>query len=132
MVKILSSQCRGPVSIPGLRTKIPHAVQCGQNKIKLTIHLNVFPGDASGKETACQCKKCRRYSFHPWIRKILWRRKWQPISVFLLENPMDKGAWQAIVHGVAKSWTQLSTLKMVIAAMKLKETPWKESYDQPR
>ena len=25
-----------------------------------------------------------------------------------LENPMDQGAWQATVHGVAKSWTWLS------------------------
>ena len=25
-----------------------------------------------------------------------------------LENPMDKGAWWATAHGVAKSWTQLS------------------------
>ena len=25
-----------------------------------------------------------------------------------LENPMDTGAWRAIVHGVAKSWTHLS------------------------
>ena len=24
-----------------------------------------------------------------------------------LENPMDRGAWQAMVHRVAKSWTQL-------------------------
>ena len=24
-----------------------------------------------------------------------------------LEDPMDKGAWQAIVHGVSKSWTRL-------------------------
>ena len=26
-----------------------------------------------------------------------------------LENPMDRGTWQATVHGVAKSWTRLST-----------------------
>ena len=26
-----------------------------------------------------------------------------------LENPMDKGAWRAIVHGVAESWTRTST-----------------------
>ena len=26
-----------------------------------------------------------------------------------LENFMDKGAWQATVHGVAKSWTRLSS-----------------------
>ena len=25
-----------------------------------------------------------------------------------LENSMDRGAWQAAVHGVAKSWTRLS------------------------
>ena len=25
-----------------------------------------------------------------------------------LENPMDRGAWQAIVHGIAKGWTRLS------------------------
>ena len=24
-----------------------------------------------------------------------------------LENPVDRGAWQAIVHGVTKSWTRL-------------------------
>ena len=29
-------------------------------------------------------------------------------SVFLLENPMDRRAWWAAVHRVAKSWTQLS------------------------
>ena len=29
-----------------------------------------------------------------------------------LENPTDRGGWQAIVHGVAKSWTQLKQLSM--------------------
>ena len=31
-----------------------------------------------------------------------------PLQYPCLENPMDGGAWQATVHGVAKSWTQLS------------------------
>ena len=30
-----------------------------------------------------------------------------PLHYFCLENPMDSGAWWAIVHGVAKSWTWL-------------------------
>ena len=30
-----------------------------------------------------------------------------PRQYFCLENPIDRGAWQATVHGVAKSWTQL-------------------------
>ena len=30
-----------------------------------------------------------------------------PLQYSCLENPMDRGAWQAIVHGVTKGWTQL-------------------------
>ena len=31
------------------------------------------------------------------------------LQYFCLENSMDRGVWQAIVHGVIKRWTQLST-----------------------
>ena len=34
----------------------------------------------SGKESTYHC---RRHRFDTWFRKILWRRKWQPIPVFL-------------------------------------------------
>ena len=30
-----------------------------------------------------------------------------PLQYSGLENPMDRGAWQATVHGVTKSWTRL-------------------------
>ena len=30
-------------------------------------------------------------------------------SILCLENPMDRGIWQALVQGVAKSWMRLST-----------------------
>ena len=33
--------------------------------------------------------------------------KWHPTPVFLLENPRDRGAWWAAVHGVAQSQTRL-------------------------
>ena len=49
--------------------------------------------------------------FNPWVRKSSWRRAWQPTLVFLLENPMDRGAWWATVHGVAKSRIQLKRLR---------------------
>ena len=39
---------------------------------------------ANGKESACQCKGCKRHKFNPWLWKILWRSVWQPTSVFLL------------------------------------------------
>ena len=31
----------------------------------------------------------------PWVRKIPWRRKWQPTPVSCLENSMDRGTWHA-------------------------------------
>ena len=37
----------------------------------------------SGKESACQCRRCRRHGFNSWVGKIPWRRKWKPTPVFL-------------------------------------------------
>ena len=45
------------------------------------------------------CLQCRRPGFYPWVRKIPWRRKWQPSPVFLPEEPMARGAWWATVRG---------------------------------
>ena len=42
-----------------------------------------FPGGASGKEPACQCKRQKRRWFDPWVRKVPWRRAWQPTPVLL-------------------------------------------------
>ena len=45
-----------------------------------------FPGGASGKGIACQCRRCRRFwrlQFNPWVGKIPWRRAWHPTPVFL-------------------------------------------------
>ena len=33
---------------------------------------------------------------------------WSPLRYSCLRNPMDRGAWQATVHGSQKSWPQLS------------------------
>ena len=33
-----------------------------------------------------------------------------PLQYSCLKNPIDRGAWRATVHGVAKSWTRLKTL----------------------
>ena len=42
-----------------------------------------FPGGASDKEPACQCRRHKRCGFNSWVRKIPWRRAWQPTLVFL-------------------------------------------------
>ena len=36
-----------------------------------------------GKASTCQCKRCWRLGFDPWVGKIPWRKKWQSIQVFL-------------------------------------------------
>ena len=43
-----------------------------------------FPGGSDSKESAC---KVGRPGFNPWVRKISWRRAWQPIQYSCLENP---------------------------------------------
>ena len=51
--------------------------------------------------------------FDPQLRKIPCRRKWQhtpqPTPVSSPRKTHDRGAWQATVHGVTKSWIQLKT-----------------------
>ena len=42
-----------------------------------------IPKWCSGKEPTCQCRRCKRHGLDPWVRKIPWRRKWQPTPVFL-------------------------------------------------
>ena len=61
------------------------------------------PGTPSGKEPACQFRRCTRRGFDPWVGKILQRTQDTPLQYSCLGNPMDRGAWWATVHGVANS-----------------------------
>ena len=40
-----------------------------------------------------------------------------PLQYSGLGNPMDRGAWWATVHGVAKSWTRLKQLSTAILSL---------------
>ena len=64
-----------------------------------------LPRWLSSKESACNTGDNRIHRFDSWVGRFPWRRAWQPTPVFLPGDPMDKGAWQATVHGVAKSRT---------------------------
>ena len=63
---------RGSILVPPL-TGPPVSILCIQGR----------PGGASGKEPAWQCRRHKRRGFDPWVGKIPWRRKRQPIPVFL-------------------------------------------------
>ena len=73
----------------------------------LRTKLQGLPRCLSGKESACQCRRRRRCGFDPWVGKILGGGNGNPFQYSCLENPMDRRAWQAIVHGVTKSQTRL-------------------------
>ena len=60
---------------------------------RLTLHdilLMGFPGGTSGKESTCQCRRHKRCEFNLWVRRIPWRRAWQPTPVFLPGKPHEQ------------------------------------------
>ena len=50
-----------------------------------------FLGGTNRKESAYKCKRHKRPRFDPWVGKIPWRRKWQPIPVFFLGESHGQG-----------------------------------------
>ena len=64
-----------------------------------------FPGGSDIKESAYDAGYL---SLIPGLGRSSGEGNSYPFQYSCLENPMDRGAWQATVHGVAKSWTQLS------------------------
>ena len=72
-------------------------------KILVLTMVLALSGWLSSKESACNAGNA-----DPCVGKIPWRRKWQPLQYYCLENPMDRGAWRATVHGIARSQTRLS------------------------
>ena len=44
----------------------------------------------------------------PGLGRFLGEGNGNPLQYSCLENPLDRGAWQAAAHGVAKNWTKLS------------------------
>ena len=72
------------------------------------LNMDVIPGVArlswwlSGKESTCQCRRCR---FDLWVGKFPWRRKWQPIPVFLLGKSQGQEEPEGLKSvGLQKSW----------------------------
>ena len=64
-----------------------------------------FPGGSNGKESACSVGDL---GLIPGLGRYPGEGKRYPLQYSGLGNSMDRGAWQAAVHGVAKSQTWLS------------------------
>ena len=61
-----------------------------------------FPGDASGKEPACQCRRHKRRGSIPGLGRFPGGGHGNPLQYSCLENHMDRGAWWAAVHRVSR------------------------------
>ena len=64
-------------------------------------------GGTSGKEPACQCRRRKRPGSSPRSGRPPGEGQSNPRPYSCLENSMDRGAWWATVHRVAKSRTWL-------------------------
>ena len=64
-----------------------------------------FLGGLDGKESACDAGDM---DLIPGSGRSPGEGSGNPLQYSCLMNSMDRGAWWAIVHGVAKSWTWLS------------------------
>ena len=64
-----------------------------------------FPHSSFGKDPACNVGDL---GLIPGLGRSPGKGNGIPLQYSCLENPMDKRAWQAIVHGVAKSRTRLN------------------------
>ena len=62
---------------------------------------------ASGKEPVCNAGHLRDPGSVPGLGRSPGGGHGNPLQYSCLENPMDRGAWQATVHGVEKSQTRL-------------------------
>ena len=64
-----------------------------------------FPGGSDSKEAACNVGDTGSI---PGLGRSPGEGHGYPLQYSCLENSMDRGAFQAVAHGVTKSWTQLS------------------------
>ena len=64
-----------------------------------------FPGGSEGKESACNEGGL---GLIPGLGRSPGEGNGYPLQYSCLENSINRGAWQATVHGVAKNWTLLS------------------------
>ena len=69
-----------------------------------------LPKWLSGKEPACQCRRCKRHGFDSWV----WKIHGNPFPCSRPDYLMDRGVWQATDHRVSK---QSNTAERNLACM---------------
>ena len=82
------------------------------------------------QKPTCQCRRCKRCRFNPWVGKIPWRRKWQPTPVIfcvkshrqrslLGSSPWDCKELGTTEHSTAAAAVQQIVLEVNLLTVKL-------------
>ena len=67
-----------------------------------------FPGGSDGKVPACQGRRSGDADLIPGLGRSIGEGNGNPLQYSYLENPLDRGAEWATVHGITESQTQLN------------------------
>ena len=67
-----------------------------------------FPADSVVKSQPASAGDTGDVRLIPRLGRLSGEGNGNPLQNSCLGNPLDRGAWRALVHGVIKSWTQLS------------------------
>ena len=86
--------------------------------MKNTLHGNndkvntteAFLGDSAVKDLSAKAGEAGDAGLIPGSGRSLGGGHGNPFQYACLDNPMDRGAWKAVVHRVTESWTQLKRL----------------------
>ena len=91
---------------------IHEVLGCGQHSLCChPLPLMGFPGGSDDKESACNAGDM---GLIPGLGRFPGEGNGYPLQYPCLENPMDRGTWWAIVHGIAKSQTWLKRLTLIL------------------
>ena len=83
-----------------------------------------FPG---GSDSKASCLQGERRGFHPWVGKILWRRKWQATPIFL----PGKCHGQRSLAGYSPRGHKMKAKCWSLNHVRLFATPWTVACQAP-
>ena len=86
-----------------------------------------FPGGAVVKNPPVSAGDTRGARSIPGSGRPPGRGNGNPFQYSCLKNPTDRGAWQATVHGVAKSQTRLKRVQCTVSDSDVSTRHWKSS-----
>ena len=104
----------GDLSDPGMAPRSP-ALQVDSSPDELLgkiiyVCMSVYMGFPGGSEVKASASNVGDLGSIPGLGRSPGEGNGNPLQYSCLKNPMDKGAWWATVHGVAKTQTRLSNL----------------------